>query len=317
MIESKYKNIQGILTILADASDWPNSANIYVVPDENGFAMIDVGCGGIKAVELLKEGLRHWNLKIEQLHTVVLSHAHPDHMGAMGWILDETNPVVYVHDLDRGPALDPKQLDLTFDITLAKERWAAANPGNRLSGFSILDYLDSSGCLMSAAARVEPLPVDDPIPLGDFEFEAVHTPGHSPGHVSLFEKNTRTLLAGDLVGRVPAWYVPAAGGVVGYLESLAKLEALDAAILLPAHGPIIEEATQAVQKIKKKLLQRETILKQALQNGSKSFMELNKALLGDSPINFFPGCGIIESHLIKMEGEGVVIRKGQNIILNI
>ena len=317
MKESRFCNIDGILTILADAPDWPNSANIYVVPDENGFSLIDVGCGGINAVELLNEGLRHWNLKVEQLHTVVLSHAHPDHMGAMGWVLEEANPKVYIHHLDMGPALDPGKLDFTFDISLAKERWAAANPGNRLAGFSILDYLDSSGCLMSAAARVEPLPVDAPIPLGDFEFQVIHTPGHSPGHVSLFEKNTRTLLAGDLVGKAPAWYVPAAGGVMGYLESLANLEALDAAILLPAHGPIIEEATQAVQKIKEKLLQRETILKQALQNGSKSFMELNKILLGESPNNFFPGCGIIESHLIKMEMEGVILRDGENISLRV
>jgi glyoxylase-like metal-dependent hydrolase (beta-lactamase superfamily II) len=317
MDEERYKDINGILTILADAPDWPNSANIYVVPDENGFSLIDVGCGGINAVELLNEGLRHWNLKVEQLHTVVLSHAHPDHMGAMGWVLEEANPKVYIHHLDMGPALDPGKLDFTFDISLAKERWAAANSGDRPGGFSILDYLDSSGCLMSAAARVEPLPVDDPIRLGDIEFQVIHTPGHSPGHVSLFEKNTRTLLAGDLVGRMPAWYVPAAGGVAGYLESLAKLEALDAAVLLPAHGAIIEEATQAVRKIKEKLLQRETILKQALHNGSKSFMELNKALLGESPINFFPGCGILESHLVKMEREGVVVRRGQNISLNI
>ena len=315
MDKSKFNNVEGILTILADVPDWPNSANIYAIPDENGFSLLDVGCGGINGIELLNEGLRHWNLKIEQLHTVILSHAHPDHMGAMGWILEETNPKVFVHPFDIGPALDPKQLDITFDISLAKERWAAAYPGNRLAGFSILDYLDSSGCLMSAAARVEPLPVDDPIPLGDFKFQAVHTPGHSPGHVSLFEKNTRTLLAGDLVGRMPAWYVPAAGGVVSYLESLAKLEALDAAVLLPAHGPIIEEAPQAVQKIKKTLLQRENILKQALQNGSKSFMELNKALLGDSPINFFPGCGIIESHLVKLEKEGAIKRDGQQVIL--
>ena len=46
-------------------------------------------------------------------------------------------------------------------------------------------------------------------------------------------------------------------------------------------------------------------------------MELNKTLLVESPINFFPGCGIIESHMIKMEREGVVTRKGQNISLNI
>ena len=315
MDDTRYKDINGILTLMADAPDWPNSANIYVVPDQNGFTLIDVGCGGINAIELLKEGLRHWGLKIEQLHTVVLSHAHPDHMGAMNWILEEVNPKVFIHPLDIGPALDPGQLDLTFDISLAKERWAVANPGNGLSEFSILDYLDSSGCLMSAAARVEPLPVENLLALGDFRFQVIHTPGHSPGHVSLFEKNKRVLLAGDLVGKAPAWYVPAAGGVVGYLESLAKLEALDAAILLPAHGPIIEEATEAVQKIKKKLLQRETILKEALHNGSKSFMEINRALLGDSPINFFPGCGIIESHLIKMEKEGVIERDGQQVLL--
>jgi hypothetical protein len=40
--------------------------------------------------------------------------------------------------------------------------------------------------------------------------------------------------------------------------------------------------------IKKKLLQRESFLKEALKDGPKSFMELNKMLLGDSQINFSP-----------------------------
>jgi glyoxylase-like metal-dependent hydrolase (beta-lactamase superfamily II) len=312
--EFKFQNIRGILTILADEPNWPNSANIYVIPDENGFSLIDVGCGGISSSERLREGLRHWQLKIGQLHTVVLSHAHPDHMGAIGWILEEANPMVYVHHLDMGPALDPRQLDVTFDIPLAKDCWAAFNRGNELKDFSILNYLDSSGCLMSAAASVETMPTEDILHLSDFEFHVMHTPGHSPGHVSFFEKNRRILLAGDLVGKAPAWYVPAAGGVIGYLDSLAKLEGLDAAILLPAHGPIIEEARQAIRKIQKKLLQRESILIQALQDGAKNFMELNKALLGDSHLNFFPGCGIIESHLVKMEREGVINREGQRII---
>jgi glyoxylase-like metal-dependent hydrolase (beta-lactamase superfamily II) len=315
MYESKYNNIEGILTILADAPDWPSPANIYAVPDENGFSLIDVGCGGSRGIALLKQGLHHWNLKVEQLHTVVLSHAHPDHMGAIGWILEEADPAVFIHHLDVGPALDPGQLDATFDISLAKERWSAERNGNGFDDFSILNYLNSSGCLMSAAVRVEPLPADNRLRLSDFEFRVIHTPGHSPGHVALYEKNRRILLGGDLVGKAPAWYVPAAGGVVGYLESLAKLEGLDAAVLLPAHGPAIEAAGPAIRRIKKKLLQRQIILKEALREGAKSFMELNKILLGDSPINFFPGCGIIESHLIKMEGEGIVIREGQEVRL--
>jgi glyoxylase-like metal-dependent hydrolase (beta-lactamase superfamily II) len=314
---SKYRNVEGILTILAETPDWPSSANIYAIPDENGFSLIDVGCGGDVGIEDLKQGLRHWKLKIEQLHTVVLSHAHPDHMGAMGWILKKAEPTVFIHQLDIGPALDPGQLVVTFDIPLAKDRWAAFNPGNALSDFSILNYLDASGCLMSAADQVEMLPTEDVLQLSEFEFRIIHTPGHSPGHISLFETNRRILIAGDLVGKSPAWYVPAAGGVIGYLESLAKLEGLDAAILLPAHGNIIGKSDQAIQKIKKKLLQRESILKEALQDGAKSFMELNKTLLGDSHINFFPGCGIIESHLIKMEREGVIVRMDQDVSLSV
>jgi glyoxylase-like metal-dependent hydrolase (beta-lactamase superfamily II) len=316
MYKSKYNNVEGILTILADDPNWPSSANIYVIPDENGFSLIDVGCGGVAGIAYLKQGLDHWRLKIGQLHTVVLSHAHPDHMGAIGWILKKADPTVYIHHLDIGPALDPGQLDVTFDIPLAKDRWAAFNSGNELVDFSILNYLDSSGCLMSAAAQVDTLPTRDVLQLSDFAFRVIHTPGHSPGHISLFEINRRILLAGDLVGKAPAWYVPAAGGVIGYLESLAKLEDLDAAILLPAHGTIMEQAHEAIQKIKKKLLQRESLLKEALQDGARSFMELNKMLLGDSQINFFPGCGIIESHLIKMEREGVVVRKGQKVRLS-
>jgi hypothetical protein len=42
-------------------------------------------------------------------------------MGAMWWILEEANPSVVIHHLDVGPALDPLELEETFDIPLAKQ----------------------------------------------------------------------------------------------------------------------------------------------------------------------------------------------------
>jgi glyoxylase-like metal-dependent hydrolase (beta-lactamase superfamily II) len=166
---------------------------------------------------------------------------------------------------------------------------------------------------MSAAADVTEIHGGDILNLGEFEFEVVHTPGHSPGHISLYARDQRLMLPGDMVGKSPAWYVPSSGGVIGYLESLNKLQVLEADILLPAHGPVIYTAEQAIRRIREKLLSRDAVLKEALRAGDKSHLELNKALLGDSHINFFPGCGIIESHLIKFEKEGVVRRKGQLI----
>jgi len=57
---------------------------------------------------------------------------------------------------------------------------------------------------MSAAESVEAITEGETVQLGDFFFEIVHTPGHSPGHISLFDRDRGLLLAGDLVGNSPA-----------------------------------------------------------------------------------------------------------------
>ncbi len=315
MTDSKYKNTHGILAIIAREPNWPNPANIYIIPDEIGFSIIDVGCGGASGIEYLQQGLHHWKLKIEQLHTVVLSHAHPDHMGAMWWIVEESTPKVIIHHLDVGAALDPLRLEETFDIPLAKKCWAASMNEDTFQNFELLKFFEDSRCPMSAAGNLEEVRDGDTLPLGDFEFEIVHTPGHSPGHISLYERKKRILLPGDLVGKTPAWYVPSSGGVIAYLESLAKLEALNAATLLPAHGSLLNKATEAIQGIRKKILKRESILLDALAEGPKDFMELNATLLENALFHFFPGCGIVESHLIKLEGEGIIRREGQRVSL--
>ncbi len=311
---SSFENIQGILAIFTQETNWPNPANIFIILDETGFSLIDVGCGASSSIDRLRQALNYWGLKIEQLHTVVLSHAHPDHMGAMWWILEQVRPKVFIHPQDVAPALDPIKLEQTFDIPLAKHCWAASENSNDFKNFDLLKFFEDSGCPMSAAQKIEEIHAGEILQLNGFGFEVLHTPGHSPGHISLYEKNKRILLSGDLVGRAPAWYTPTSGGVIGYLESLQKMEGLDATLLLPAHGQIVENPAAAIQKIRTKLRQRESILKKAINDGGKRFMELNQILFENTHFHFFPGCGIIESHLIKLEKEGAIKREGQRIV---
>lgn len=311
---SNFENVRGIYTILAHDSNWPNPSNIFVIPDESGFSLIDVGCGGISGIEHLLDGLRYWGFKVQHLHTVVLSHSHPDHMGAMWWILEKTAPKVFIHHLEVETALDPANLTQTFDIPLAKRQWAASERSDSIQGFDLLKFFEDTGCSMSAAGQIEEIHEGDILRLGDFVFEVLHTPGHSPGHISLFEKNRSILLCGDILGKGPAWYTPSSGGVIAYLESLAKLEALDAAIVLPAHSQILENAFSAIQKIRKKLLERESVLRDMLNDGTSRFIELTEALFPNPRLHFFPGCGVTESHLIKLEKEGTIKRVGQRIV---
>ncbi|MBW2649563.1 MAG: MBL fold metallo-hydrolase [Deltaproteobacteria bacterium] len=310
--DKKYIDVQGILVIFAESSLWPDPANIFVIPDDRGFSMIDVGGRGNSGYNHLMSGLDHLGLKLPDLHTVVLSHAHPDHMGAMTYILEEVHPKVLIHSLDVVSALNPANLHYTFDIPLAKEKYASSGEHQ---DFDLLKFFDDFGCSMSAVEEVEEIHEGDVISLGDFEFEVILTPGHAPGHISLFEKRTGILLAGDLVGNSPAWYTPNSGGLTGYLESLDKLESKDASLLIPSHGMIVDNPSRGIDRIRGKLLKREEILMEALKDGPKSFMELNAALFRHEIIHFFPGCGIIESHLIKLEQDGIVNRDGDVICL--
>jgi len=309
-----FADLNGLKVIFAAGPLWPNPANVFVIPDERGFSMIDVGSGGETGRDYLLNGLKHWGLQLRDLHTVVLSHAHPDHMGAIRYVLEEVHPLVLIHRLDMASALEPRHLNETFDIALAKDYWAISGRKEDYSNFDLFQFFDDFGCSMSAAESVEAIPEGEKVQLGGFSFEIVHTPGHSPGHISLFDRERGLLLAGDLVGNSPAWYTPTSGGLIGYLESLDRMESLEAQTIIPAHGGIIEDAANAIRKIRSKLLKRENFLYNALREGPKTFMELTEHLFPQSPIlHFFPGCGITASHLIKMERDGIIQREeGQN-----
>ncbi len=313
--EQYFEEIEGILAIFANDPRWPSPANLFAIPDDTGFSIIDVGCGGSSGASHLFGGLRYWGLDLKELHTVVITHAHPDHMGAMKAILKEVSPRVLVHHLDVASARDPVKLLESFDVELSHQCWASSDGLDSYADFDLLNYFEQQGCPMNRAEDAEGIAEGDVLTLGPCAFEVVHTPGHSPGHISLFEKSTGVLLAGDVLGSNPTWYTPTSGGVVGYLESLDKLEALESKMVLPSHGPVIDEPLRAVATIRDKLLERDSILKDQLIDGPKSFLELNKLLFPGPFARFFPGCGITESHLIKLETEEVIRRNGRSISL--
>ncbi|MBW2614011.1 MAG: MBL fold metallo-hydrolase [Deltaproteobacteria bacterium] len=310
--KARFEEHGGVLCVIAEDPKWPSPANFYVIPHGNRFAMIDVGCGGSDGAGYLKDALTHWGLRPADCSHVVLSHSHPDHMGAIGWLLKHARPRVFIHGSDVKGAMDPSHLNATFDIPFAIKT-CVPHPGfEGFAGLDILDYFNGTGCSMDRTLKVEAVEDGDRLALGEFVFEVMHTPGHSPGHIALHDREKGLLLPGDMVGAIPAWYTPASGGLKGYLESLDKLAAANARRMLPAHGPVIEDPGRSIEWVRGKLLEREKQILEILSNENQSFVELNAALFHSPFIQFFPGCGILESHLIKLEEEGRISRKDGN-----
>ncbi len=290
---------------------WPASCNVYLFKDEEGGILFDVGCGKEDSYRELLAFLKREGLNLRDVHTIILSHAHPDHMGAMGFIQEEVSPKVWISGIDKPLAEDPQLLNSTFDIDLPRRylgEEVIAQLG--LANFNILDYFQGL-CPMSSARISRAIEDGETLYLGGRSYEVIHTPGHAPGHISLYREDDGVLLSSDVVGEIVAWYSPSSGGVLGFLQSLERLSSLEVKVILPAHGDIIKDPVSALEKTRRHLLKTGERLVKILREGEMSFRELSERMYGNKIIQFFPGMQIIESHLIRLEKEGVVERRGE------
>lgn len=297
---------------------WPQSANVYIFEDMEGLTLFDVGCGSISSIENLLLVLKKLGWDSIKITKIVLSHAHPDHMGGMEILAPELKPeTIIIHELDFPFALNPEKLESSFDIPLCKERLkergnvedqsdTTGDSGKKGPAFDLLNYFKSVNCPMSSVKANTIVKEGDCIKIGTYNFEVLHTPGHAPGHISLYERKKRFLLAGDILGDVVPWYSPSSGGVIGYLKSLKKIETLDIDFILPSHGDVISDANKVIGKTRKELLKRDEVILMNLKKGPKSFHELVQEFFDSPSAQFFPGTPILQCHLQKLRIEGKI-----------
>lgn len=115
---------------------------------------------------------------------IVLTHGHFDHVGALEPLLGIWDVPVYAHPLEL-PYLTGQAEYPPPDPTVGGGAMARLSPLFPRKG-------------MDLGARVKPLPSNGDVP-GMPGWRWIHTPGHAPGHVSLFRASDRLLIAGDAV----------------------------------------------------------------------------------------------------------------------
>jgi glyoxylase-like metal-dependent hydrolase (beta-lactamase superfamily II) len=318
MFEKLVSVFDDLKMIRPKSSYWPESANVYLFQDGDGLSLFDVGCGNMAPVDRLLGALELLGWKSRPIKKIVLSHVHPDHSGALEILLTEVNPeCIILHENDLPYALEPERLTLSFDISLCKRQFAAMGhegpKGSKGPEFELIPYFKALGCSTCQVKPSKTVRERDLIQMGGYHFMVIHTPGHAPGHMSLYDPDKRVLLAGDIVGEMVAWYTPSSGGAAQYLESLEKVEVLDIDLILPSHGDVIQDSKNGIQRMKEKILEKDRGIVEALQSGQKSFEELLNIFFPLPTIQFFPGIPIIESHLQKLKDEGKIKESGSGV----
>jgi glyoxylase-like metal-dependent hydrolase (beta-lactamase superfamily II) len=144
------------------------------------WVLIDAGLPG--SASRITRAAKQWIGPWAQPAAIVLTHGHFDHVGALPSLAELWDVPVYAHPLEL-PYLTGRLSYPPPDPTVGGGAVAA------LSRFYPRGPID-------LGARVRALPEDGSVP-GMPGWQWIHTPGHTPGHVSLFREGDRTLLAGD------------------------------------------------------------------------------------------------------------------------
>ncbi len=121
---------------------------------------------------------------------------------------------------------------------------------------------------------------------GRWALQALHTPGHAPGHLVLWEESYRLLFASDMVSTISSIIIaPPEGDLAQYLDSLRLLLRLPARLLLPAHGPPSARPRFVIEEAIAHRATRENQLIAALQSGPRSIADLLPELYRGLPAN--------------------------------
>lgn len=137
---------------------------------------------------------------------------------------------------------------------------------------------------------------------------AIDTPGHSPGHVALFEPVSRTLIAGDLVsGHGTVGIFPPHGKMIEYFASLVRAQQLDARTVIPGHGPTMTQPPDIFDQYIERRSTREGEIYAAVARGPATIEAMLPGLYPDVLPHFRrAAAATILAHLEKMQAEGKV-----------
>jgi glyoxylase-like metal-dependent hydrolase (beta-lactamase superfamily II) len=198
--------ISGVYLVAGPSISHSDDATSFVIEFGDQLVMIDAGLG--RSVPVILDNIRSAGLDPKQISTLILTHCHIDHIGGARELREQTGCRIAVHDLD-AEAVE------TGDASKTAAGWY----GRKLSPVSVDIRLSGDR---------------ESLTFGQGTLHCVHTPGHTPGSISVYldRGGLRVLFGQDIHGP----FHPGFGSDVAmWVQSMYKLLDLEADILCEGH----------------------------------------------------------------------------------
>ncbi len=219
--------------------------NAYYVEDSVP-TLIDTGINTDECLQAVRSAIKETGGTLEDLRRVILTHGHIDHMGLAGKISQISGAEVFIHDWDKSKttAVDREHLSETrrrYSLFF-KKAGMLRGISDELTDVVVTRLMN----LCSPISHVSVLYGDEVFGFDDLDLRVIHSPGHTPGSVCLFDARNGNLYSGDSLIEEMA-FNPATDALKPdnsgayqslsmYRQSWDRLYELDVREVFPGHG---------------------------------------------------------------------------------
>lgn len=286
--------------------------NSYVVRGPDRFLMIDTGMNRPESLEAMRAGIENLAVDLDRTDFFI-THGHSDHVGLVSE-LKTASSRIFLHPADAFIVLDP-------------HLWSNLARSAHLHGFPDADTAvgkhPGKQYLFDGRPEFTSLRDGDTLSVGRYRFRCVETPGHTPGHLCLYEPEARIFFSGDhlldsITPNISGWAQENDDPLGDFLASLDKVAAYDVRMVLPGHRNPIADHRRRIEELKAHHRIRAQEIAGILDRGaqtayqvaSQMTWDLSYSRWADFPIpqQWF-ATGEALAHLLYLERTGEVVRR--------
>ena len=251
--------------------------SVYLVEAEDGWTLVDAGYDYPPAREAWEAGSRAAGCDLSHdVGRVVVTHFHPDHVGAARWLQGVSAAPVFM---------------MEREIPFARKLWESPDAGPFV-GLLVRHGMPREMAETAAGAmrgglrlpeEILPLRAGEKVPMGDGSARVIHAPGHADHQLVLHDGGRRVLYAADhvMLGITPnvgMWPETGPHPLARYLESLDSLRGLEADLVLPGHGPVFGDLDGRISELTVHHAGRLDAMRAELETATRSAYEVSRIL---------------------------------------
>ena len=287
--------------------------NSYVIRGPERSLIIDTGLNRRECLEAMQAGLDEVGIDLKKTD-IFITHLHADHFGLVGKLATDTSNVYF--------SRPEKELMESWEGFEAMIAYAGKNgyPENELR--SALAKHPAAKYGSDWIPEMKVLDDGDAIHVGDYYFKCITTPGHTMGHICLYEPNKKILVSGDhilidITPNIQCWS-DTQNPLKHYLASLDKVARLQVDLILPGHRRLIKDHEGRITELKQHHANRLNEVLKILEGAPLNAFQIASRMTWDIKADSweqFPvaqkwfATGEAISHLRYLEEKGKLARK--------